>query len=100
LQWVNSLASLLNLFSLEKELDKTRTNHDLWDELGNEFLDIRGCCLLGHNINHLFTDLSDLGILRIGGLLDLVLTTLGESNGKDSDQVSVSGLDINKCLDQ
>ena len=48
-----------------------------------------------HDVHHLLTDGSDLGGLSVGGLLDLVLSSLGETNAKESELVSVSGCTIN-----
>ena len=47
-----------------------------------------------HDVHHLLTDGSDLGGLSVGGLLDLVLSSLGETNAKESELVSVSGCTI------
>ena len=52
-----------------------------------------------HDVHHLLTDGSDLGGLSVGGLLDLVLSSLGETNAKESELVSVSGSTINVSFD-
>jgi len=52
-----------------------------------------------HDVHHLLTDGSDLGGLSVGGLLDLVLSSLGETNAKESELVSVSGCTINVSFD-
>jgi len=68
------------------------------DELGNELLEIAGGGFLGHDLKHLLADLTDLGRLSIGGLLDLVAATSSEGNDEKTDKVTVSGLDINESL--
>ena len=40
-----------------------------------------------------------MGGLSVGGLLDLVLSSLGETNAKESELVSVSGSTINVSFD-
>lgn len=52
-----------------------------------------------HDVHHLLTDGSDLGGLSVGGLLDLVLSSLGETNAEKSELVSVSGSTINVSFD-
>lgn len=52
-----------------------------------------------HDVHHLLTDGSNLGGLSVGGLLDLVLSSLGETNAKESELVSVSGSTINVSFD-
>ena len=52
-----------------------------------------------HDVHHLLADGSDLGGLSVGGLLDLVLSSLGETNAKESELVSVSGSTINVSFD-
>ena len=83
------MGSLLNL-----------TANDLWDEFGGEAGkgDAGGFTL--DNLDHLLADGSD---LRGGGvccLLDLVGATLGEGDGKDTEEVVVGGLDRDVGLDQ
>lgn len=45
------------------------------------------------DLNHLLADGADLGRLGVGGLLDLVWSSLGESNGEEAEEVVVGGLD-------
>jgi hypothetical protein len=40
--------------------------------------------LSSHDSHHLLSDSSDLVALSVGGLLDLVLSLLGETNGEES----------------
>lgn len=72
----------------------------LWDKLGNQLLQLASLGFTTHNLNHLASDLLDLGRLSVGGLLDLVGGSLGETNGEESESVTVGGVDIDVSLDQ
>lgn len=89
LERVDALGSLLNLAA---------------NDLGNELLGELGkrarAGLTGHDLGHLLADLPDLGRLGIGGLLDLVGSSLGESNGEKADEVVIGGLDDDVGLDK
>jgi hypothetical protein len=85
---VDGLACLLDLAS-----------NDLGDELVNKLLQVAGGGLSNHDLEHLFANLTDLGRLSVGGLLDLVDALLGEGNSKEAEQVTIGGLDINVSLD-
>lgn len=53
-----------------------------------------------HDIDHLSADGSNLSSLSVCGLLDLVWSLLGESDGKDAEEVVISRLDGDVGLDQ
>lgn len=53
-----------------------------------------------HDLDHLFADLSQLGGLSVSGLLDLVGLSLSESNGENTQDVVVRGLNGNISLDE
>jgi len=52
------------------------------------------------NLNHLLADGSDLRRGGICGLLDLIWATLGETNGEQTEEVIISGLDSDIGLNQ
>jgi hypothetical protein len=56
--------------------------------------------LTGDDLEHLLADLTDLGSLSIVGLLQLVLSSLGEADDEDTEEVAVSGLDIDATLNE
>ena len=85
----DTLGSLLNL-----------TANNLGDELGNKLAQVARVGLTLNNLEHLLTDGSDVRRLGVGVLLDLVGTLLGEGNDKDSEEVTVGGLDILVSLDE
>lgn len=72
----------------------------LRNELLNKFLKVARGSFPGHNFEHLFPDLPDLGGLSIGGFADLVRPSLCESNGEQSDNITVSGFDIDVGFDE
>lgn len=76
------------------------TTDRLWDELLNELLELGALGLSSHDLDHLGSDLSDLGRFGVGGLLDLVESTLGESNSEKTENVAIGGSDIDRGLDQ
>jgi len=85
---VDGLASLLDLSS-----NKFR------DELVDQLLQVARRGLSSHDLEHLLADLTDLGSLSVGGLLDLAGTLLGEGDGEEAEQVTVGCLDVNVGLD-
>jgi len=89
LEWVDALGGLLDL-----------TTNDLWDELGCELCKGAGGSLADDDLGHLLADGTDLGRSGVGGLLDLVWTALGETNGEDTEEVVIGGLDGDVGLDQ
>jgi hypothetical protein len=94
LQREDTLASLLNTVTNDILGSRGRRG----DELGNELLEIARNGFLGHDLKHLLADLTDLGRLGIGGLLDLVAATSSEGNDEKTDEVTVGGLDIDESL--
>jgi len=74
------------------------------DDFGNQFLNeilqSATCSLLRHDIHHSFTDLSNLRGLSIGRLLHLILSTFSECNDKNTQKVSIGGLDIGMGLNK
>ena len=96
LQREDTLASLLNTVTNDILGSRGRRG----DELGNELLEIARNGFLGHDLKHLLADLTDLGRLGIGSLLDLVAAASSEGNDEETNKVSVGGLDINEGLQQ
>ena len=72
----------------------------LSSQLGHNLLQITRTNLLSKNVKHLLSDLTHLGVLGVGGLLELVLSALGQGKDKEPQQVSVSGLDVHVGLNQ
>lgn len=81
LKWVNALGGLLDL-----------TTNNLWDELG-KLGESAARSLALDDLSHLLADSTNLGALGVGGLLDLVWSSLGEGNGEKTDEVVIGGLD-------
>lgn len=86
---VEALGGLLNL-------PADRLRNKLLDQL----LQVATLSLTSHNLNHLGPNLLELGRLSVGGLLDLVGLTLGETNSEESENVAVGCLDVNVSLDE
>lgn len=76
------------------------TTDNLWDELGGELSEGASAGLTLNNLGHLLADGSDLGRSSVCGLLDLVRSALGESNGEETEEVVVGSLDGDVGLDQ
>lgn len=89
LERVDALSRLLNLAA----------NH-LGDDLSGQLLQVAGAGLALDNLGHLLADGTDLGAAGVGGLLDLVRSSLGEGNAEDAEEVVVGGLDGDVALDQ
>lgn len=70
------------------------------DELRDQLFDVSGGDLAGDHFEHLLADLSDLGTLGIAGLLELVLSSLGKGDAKESEGVSVGGVDKHISFNQ
>lgn len=66
--------------------------HDL--QLVDNFLQVVGLNLAGHDLHHLLTDLADLLVLGVGGLSDLVGALLCETHAKQTQKVAIGGLHI------
>jgi len=54
----------------------------------------------GHNLNHLLSDHLLVGRFQVAGCFDLIWCLLGESNGKQSDNITVGGFGLNETLDK
>jgi hypothetical protein len=89
LQRVDVLSGLLNLSA-----------NNLGDELGGELSKSHVGSLSDNNVGHLLSDLVDLRGLGVGGLLDLVGLSLGETDDEESEEVVVGGLDGDVSLNQ
>jgi len=61
--------------------------------------DVRAGNLSSHDVHHLLTDDSDLGRLSVGGLLDLVDSSFGESDTEETEFVPVGGGDVYVSFD-
>ena len=89
LQGVDTLASLLDLLA-----------NNLRHELLHQLLQVASGGLAVHDLEHLLADGTDLSVGGVGGLTELVLAALGEGDGEEAEEVTVSGLDVNEGLDQ
>jgi hypothetical protein len=76
------------------------TTNDFWDKLGSELCEGAAGGFAGDNLSHLLSDGSDLRGGGIGGLLDLIWSTLGECDGEQTEEVVISGLDCDVGLNQ
>jgi hypothetical protein len=76
------------------------TTDDLGDELGCELCEGAAGGFALNDLGHLLSDSSDLRGGGIGGLLDLVGSALGESNGEQAEEVVVGSLDCDIGLNQ
>lgn len=86
---VDSLAELFNVLA-----------NAVWDELGDNFLQVALLDLLLHDLNHLLSDGPDLCALSVGSLLSGRLLTGSESNAEEAEEVSIGCLHIDVGLDQ
>jgi len=89
LEGVDSSSRLLNL-----------TSDDFGNELGGQLGKAAAGSLALDNLGHLLTDGADLRSLGVGSLLDLVRSSLGESDGEETDEVVIGGLDGDVGLDE
>jgi len=89
LEWVDATGGLLNLLA-----------NNLWDELLGELSQAAAGSLTLNDLNHFLADGTDLGRLSVGGLLDLVLSSLGEGNGEEAEEVVVGCLDCDVGLNE
>lgn len=89
LEGVDALGGLLDLAA-----------NDLRDQLAGELLQSAAAGLALDDLGHLSADGTNLGRSGVGGLLDLVGSALGESNGEDAEEVLVGRLDGDVGLDQ
>merc|ERR1719162_2737097 len=72
----------------------------LRDELLDKVAKLHLPRLIGHDLYHFPADLTDLSCLCVTIILHLVLALLRKCNHKQSNEVAVSGFDINVCLNQ
>lgn len=63
-------------------------------QLVDNLLQIVGLNLTGHNLHHLLADLTDLLVLSIRSLSDLVGALFGETNAEQAQKVAIGCLDI------
>lgn len=75
---------------LTSETEKTHCYLQLVDN----FLQVVGLNLTGHDLHHLLANLADLLVLGIGGLSDLVGALLCETHTEQAQQVAIGGLYI------
>ena len=75
-------------------------SNNLWNQFLDKVFQCSTCGLLAHDVHHSLADLTDLGGLSISGLLDLIWSAFGECNDKDTQEVSVGGLDVGVCFDE
>lgn len=71
--------------------------HDL--QLVDDFLQVVGLNLTGHDLHHLLADLANLLVLGVGGLSDLVGALLCETHAEQTQKVAVGGLNIHVGFD-
>ena len=72
----------------------------LLDEFNNEVLKGGLGHFLGDDINHLLSDLFNLGSLGVGGGLELELASVSEGDGEESKEEPVAGLSVNGGLNK
>lgn len=89
LQGVNSLGSLFNF-----------TANDLGDKLCGKLREGAAGSFALHDLSHLLADSTDLRRAGVCGLLNLVRTSLRESDGKQTQKVVIGRLDSNVGLDE
>lgn len=89
LERVDALGRLLDLAA-----------NDLRDQLGSELRESAAGGLAEDDLVHLLADGANLRRSGVSGLLDLVGTSLGESDSEDTEEVVVGGLDRDVGLDQ
>lgn len=89
LERVDALGGLLNLAA-----------DNLGDELLGELSKGARAGIPGHDLDHLLADRPDLGRGGVCGLLDLVWSSLGESDGEETEEVVIGGLDDDVGLDE
>lgn len=67
-------------------------------QLVDDFLQVIGLDLTGHDLHHLLPDLTDLLVLGVRRLPDLVGALLGETNAELTQEVVVGGLHVHVGL--
>ena len=68
-------------------------------QLVDDFLQVIGLDLATHDLHHLLTNLTDLLVLGVGSLPDLVGALLGEANAEQTQNVAIGGLHVHVGLD-
>ena len=68
-------------------------------QLVDNFLEVVGLHLAGHDLHHLLADLTDLLVLGVRGLPDLIGALLGEAYTEQTQQVPICGLHVHVGLD-
>jgi len=76
------------------------TTDNFGNELGCELCESAAGGFTGNDLGHLLSDSSDLGGCGVCGLLDLVGSALGESDGEQAEEVVICGLDCDIGLNQ
>mmetsp|Transcript_32095 Transcript_32095/g.43956 ORF Transcript_32095/g.43956 Transcript_32095/m.43956 type:complete len:252 (-) Transcript_32095:8-763(-) len=76
------------------------TTNGIRDKLSNQVLNVGRRDFITNDFEHLLADLTDLRRLSITSSLGLVHSSLGESQTMNTEGITVSGLDINVCLNQ
>lgn len=89
LERVDALGRLLNLAA-----------DNLGDELLGELSKSARAGVTGHDLDHLLADRPDLRRRSVCGLLDLIWSSLGESDGEEAEEVVIGGLDDDVGLDE
>merc|ERR1719186_860496 len=85
----DALASLLDI-----------TPNTVWDQFTDNLFKVIGGNFTGHDFYHLLADCSNLGVLCIACLFDLVGSLLGKTNAEKTQQKAISCLHINIGLNQ
>ena len=68
-------------------------------QLVDNFLEVVGLHLAGHDLHHLLADLTHLLVLGVRGLPDLVGALLGETYTEQTQKVPICGLHVHVGLD-
>lgn len=81
------------------ETDKESVQKTLgYLQLVDNFLQVVGLNLTGHDLHHLLANLTDLLVLGVGGLSDLVGALLCETHAEQAQKVAIGGLHIHMCF--
>jgi len=68
-------------------------------QLVDNFFQVVCLNLTGHDLHHLLADLTDLLVLGVRGLSDLVGAFLGETHTEKTQKVSIGGLHVHMGFD-
>merc|ERR1719324_1796679 len=88
-QGIDSLACLLDV-----------NGNGIGDELVDSLLQVHRCNLTGNDVYHLLANLANLLRLGVAVFLGAARLLLCETNAKDTNEVSISGLDIDMGFNQ